>query len=445
MAPALLGPHFLVRCGNCGGSWFADWRSTGRVTSSRCPVCGELHLAAASGQLPGDRVVLQPIRDPTAPLAVARWDIVAVTPRADANSDGKVNPSGATPRSIFVKRVVGLPGEQIQIRDGQVWINERPAAKSLGQMLQRNLQVVPLHIDGAVPDWHADWSADDAWRREADRFVYVPSDRSKTAAAAKPSVAWLRFTHQDPYASGTGRPIVLDDYPYNLGLSRKLHEVAELAVQFEFFGGREPLVCRVDRWTFWWDRYRGSIELHRDGVRIVERRDAPTASTAHQQVRFGYLDGSLHWQMGTDGRTQWAWWVPLAPEDWFWKKTPQIAIGIANMPVPPGDTKPSRRTVTGEVTAAHVGRLRVFRDTYDTIDRAVTRPRPADSSVTMATSQTVEMPLRLGAGQYFLLGDNVPRSRDSRHPSFGLAGPGGRLEMVGRVLGVVKKRVSSEP
>ncbi len=44
----------------------------------------------------------------------ARGDIIALT-----------SPKSGT-SAPFVKRVVGLPGERIQMRDGQLWINDKP-------------------------------------------------------------------------------------------------------------------------------------------------------------------------------------------------------------------------------------------------------------------------------------------------------------------------------
>lgn len=36
----------------------------------------------------------------------------------------------AKPESLFVKRVVGLPGEEVEVRNAQVWINKAPLAES---------------------------------------------------------------------------------------------------------------------------------------------------------------------------------------------------------------------------------------------------------------------------------------------------------------------------
>lgn len=37
---------------------------------------------------------------------------------------------GAAPDSLFVKRIIGLPGQQVEVRDAQVWINQVPLEES---------------------------------------------------------------------------------------------------------------------------------------------------------------------------------------------------------------------------------------------------------------------------------------------------------------------------
>jgi signal peptidase I len=52
-----------------------------------------------------------------------------LTPRVDDYSRGDIivfHPGGATERTPFIKRVIGVAGETVEIREGQVWIDGVP-------------------------------------------------------------------------------------------------------------------------------------------------------------------------------------------------------------------------------------------------------------------------------------------------------------------------------
>lgn len=65
--------------------------------------------------LPFTRVRVARVREPE------RWDVIVFTTRG-------IDGTGALPRH-FVKRVVGLPGEVLQIRDGEIIVNGERAPK----------------------------------------------------------------------------------------------------------------------------------------------------------------------------------------------------------------------------------------------------------------------------------------------------------------------------
>lgn len=124
MAPTLRGAHVVVTCAECGerlevGAEFA-------ATSPRvdCTHCGR------SSTLPtglvfrsADRLVID--RTAFARREPRRGEVVV----AHSPEDGS---------QLCVKRVVGLPGETIEIYQGDVWIDGRPWAKPLE--LQRALR-----------------------------------------------------------------------------------------------------------------------------------------------------------------------------------------------------------------------------------------------------------------------------------------------------------------
>lgn len=163
MAETLLGTHRTVVCGRCGYGFRVD--SDVQPVSRRavCPRCG--FAANDLENIPdaaGDRVLVQKsvffLRRPRA------WEVVAF--RDPGRSE-----------RIAVKRVVGLPGETITLRDGDVFADGRIRRKPLE--LQRAMAVA------VVDHWVAD--ADDAaWDRANGRFTHAAGQQTG-------SPDWLTF------------------------------------------------------------------------------------------------------------------------------------------------------------------------------------------------------------------------------------------------------------
>jgi signal peptidase I len=116
MAPTLLGPHWEAPCPRCGApaycrpeksfpSVFAeDHRGEMMICSRELQTC-EVRLDDETAH-EADRFVVSKLTTPR------RWDVVVFR-----------YPEEPTTRYLF--RLVGLPGEEVQIRDGAVWIDDR--------------------------------------------------------------------------------------------------------------------------------------------------------------------------------------------------------------------------------------------------------------------------------------------------------------------------------
>ena len=123
MAPGLLGLHKDARCPECGATFpvGVDEEGFANTDSVRCPRCGNEDVSLQNAPISGgDQVLvwkgiyqLRPIR---------RWEMVVF-----------VHPQ--SPRECYVKRAVGFPGEAIQIKHGDVYINGEIAAKSFEQLM----------------------------------------------------------------------------------------------------------------------------------------------------------------------------------------------------------------------------------------------------------------------------------------------------------------------
>lgn len=108
MSPTLLGPHTKTSCLSCGAPAIVPALAVGDFDDPRlsiCPKCRHTFEAKPKpAEFSADRFFCNKLLRPR------RWDIVAFRV-----------PSRPTER--YVKRVVGLPGEEVVIRDGAVWID----------------------------------------------------------------------------------------------------------------------------------------------------------------------------------------------------------------------------------------------------------------------------------------------------------------------------------
>ena len=116
MAPTIVGRHFQGDCPACGSATVISTRPSQEgpplpAESQICTRCFEVSVASPTIQAmrSGDRIIANRFAAPK------RWDIIvfAFPPQPDQTS---------------VARLIGLPGEKIEIRDGQIWINDTKVA-----------------------------------------------------------------------------------------------------------------------------------------------------------------------------------------------------------------------------------------------------------------------------------------------------------------------------
>jgi signal peptidase I len=141
MAPTLLGEHIEAACPNCGAPAFGTLPELphDQLPSGIVMICSKERVAvfvtqpAQQHRGGGDRILISKLLKPR------RWDVIAFK----LPSDPKVN---------YVKRLVALPGEELVIRDGAIWINgekQDPPPELAG------LQYLDAILEAPEPSWTA--------------------------------------------------------------------------------------------------------------------------------------------------------------------------------------------------------------------------------------------------------------------------------------------------
>jgi len=126
MATTLLGPHREVVCGDCGFRFNIGIASAEPRERAVCPNCGYFDIPLADvPDLDGDGLLVHKsvfrLRNPR------RWEVAALRRPGEADQ-------------LLVKRIVGLPGERVQIVGGDVLVDDQVQRKNLRE--QRALRVL---------------------------------------------------------------------------------------------------------------------------------------------------------------------------------------------------------------------------------------------------------------------------------------------------------------
>ncbi|QEH37654.1 Signal peptidase I V [Aquisphaera giovannonii] len=391
MAPTLLGHHRELICPNCRYTFVIGLDEEGRQPRAVCPNCGKDGLERLDAvECNGDRVLVQKfLFDFRAPR---RWEVAVFHFPGD-------------PSQAYVKRVVGLPGESVQVRDGDVYVDGRIARKTpeelqAMQILVHDCRYVPDDSD-RYPRWDflRGWPRrplPTGWRRDGTGFVHDPIARIPGAYEPED---WLQYHHWDPVLGRYGP--IRDHYPYNGGDLAADNVIADLAVEavMEVGADVESLSIRLRSGG---DRFvvripvngrgadRPSLQVARNGRRVAVRPlldpfEVVDSGPWPRAIRLEASAVDHRLRVAIDGRPL---FEPIDYDD--------PASG------PPPDESPFGLGVRGGSVA--VRDLKIFRDVYYTSTLGGIPRHP----------HGVSEPCRLGPDEFFVLGDNSPVSSDSR-------------------------------
>ena len=198
MAPGLLGFHRRIACPSCRydfafGVAFDDsvdsnspmiTEPEGLRRYATCPNCGQINIDVSGvPNSHGDQLLVQKhVYDFRKPR---RWEVIVFR-----------NP--ASPGEAYVKRVAGLPGDRIQIINGDVFINGQIARKDFQQQLAMRIPVCNMHYLADDEDWLLPWELDEGWSSDDGLLVTAAPARDAVPVQDASTVQdtetqWLRF------------------------------------------------------------------------------------------------------------------------------------------------------------------------------------------------------------------------------------------------------------
>ncbi len=377
MLPHYWGGGYQRRCPECGYRVrVALPPGEKRPTWCQCPQCGAAPLSLKQARYVPGQVLLLP-RLTGGQGALQLWQPVLLRhPRQ--------------PTRVLLKRIAGLPGQQVAIRKGELHIDGRVAVKP--PRLWHKL-LVPVHDSRhqlSAP-WASGWKTTSAaWQLSNRGFRFdVPDSGLAASAEQNKSVQtahWIHYRRGNELLRGDsgGQTLPLDDtLGENQALPRRqetIHRVDELLLEckltwhrpgvllLELAGPRGVFRLQVDAAV--------GQALLRVGGQVVEQIPLGPSSQQVQPLGLALLDGHVWFRAGGP-----------------WKKFPLPQAGpnlIASVPV---------RVRIGALSGrGELSRVRLWRDVY------YLGPRGTPS---------YEFG-RVPSGHVLVLGDNSFQSDDSR-------------------------------
>ncbi len=201
MAPSLNGQHIDLECENCGFQYHSGDRTEignddQRVYSTQCPICQyetELSPARDADHVSnsGDRILVNKfIYDFVEP---ERFDVIVFK----NPNNGKQN---------YIKRLIGLPGENILIENGDIFLMESQEDGTWNRTIARKPPRKLRHVLQTVADTHhigwrlkaVDWPS--RWNSfgESDGWEITENDSHPSFVSPESSESWLRYRHFQP-------------------------------------------------------------------------------------------------------------------------------------------------------------------------------------------------------------------------------------------------------
>ncbi len=240
MAPTLMGKHKDLECPMCryryqvSASDHPNSDVATNVYNSTCPMCrftADLTPKNPQNQsypsYDGDRILvakfLYEFADPK------RWDVIVFKYPGDSTMN-------------YIKRLVGLPGETINIHGGDLWIHKPDQPEGYFEIARKPPEKVlamlqPVYDNDLAPTitgkmhWPARWTVDSG---TGDNFWSSKDLSSFEVEGSAKGEAWIRYRHRVPthdqwrsLAASTGKEsekLTRDDCEKGMGLNDPFQE-----------------------------------------------------------------------------------------------------------------------------------------------------------------------------------------------------------------------------
>jgi len=427
MAETLSGAHATYTCPNCGYEYPVGFHDPEGPRIVQCPNCRQqlptrrdrpdgIRLVRKSG----DRIVVHgwPF-DLGGRFGPRRWDIVVFK-----------NPN--QPDVNFIKRLIGLPGETIEIIDGDVFVKgpDDEARHAARKTVQAQGALWFPYYDHDYPPREAtqDWAARmqgqrKRWGTYHPRWVALGDPagwvglemRTPQFDGARQARSEIQFVTRVGNDPPPGR--VLDVYGYNsTGIPYNDVTDVRLSADVKLHSGDGYIELCISKYDdFFYAR------LHADGRVTLEHGDgnspqrqqwgATQISLPGHPIRFSLGHADYRVAVEIDHRTV----LESSPEKY--SVTAEVAAQRAPLVRPPGQ-KPVCPTIriAAERVEATLAHLLIERDVYYTSGSL------RDHGASPGTG-TQGHALTLNDDAYFMCGDNSPGSHDSRAWSAADLGP----------------------
>lgn len=350
MATGLVGPHRHVVCKNCSEPFDVGEEAIPSNRLAVCPNCGSsqnpLNEIAVHG---GNRLLVN--RAAFAQRDPRRWEVV-------------VFDCPQKPGDLCIKRIVALPGERVQIRDGNLYADHQPGGKFVGEILRKPLGLLR---ELAVVVY------DDQFQGQKDPQRWQLSD------------GWMNYEHLAPVYGSYGAPSagpIMDDMSYNQNESRLLAPAHDLMLRVKGQATNDkPVGFRIVsggiEYQVRLDSAAGRGDLLEDGQQIAEFVVPADVLRRPSLVEFAVADQQVIFAV--DGHE------------------------LLNQPL-------KKVPFSGAADLRPIGYSANFASTHTVVLRDVYYTSGFGQMPTLHSPPIY----RLAGEEYFVLGDNSPLSEDSR-------------------------------